>query len=168
MAATEHDRPNLMVFPPLLLLATIVLAAVLQWSWPLGGLGSLDQRWRIPVGAALVLLGVVPTALGARTLVRRGTNVNPLRPALALATDGIFRWTRNPMYVGGGPLMLGPAIAFSIDWLLLLMIPSGLLLHFGIVRREERYLIGKFGDEYRRYCAAVPRYLSDLAPGHHQ
>jgi protein-S-isoprenylcysteine O-methyltransferase Ste14 len=104
----------------------------------------------------------------ARALVRRGTNVNPLRPALALATDGLFRWTRNPMYVGGGPLMLGLAIAFGIDWLLLLMIPSGLLLHFGIVRREERYLIGKFGDEYRRYCAAVPRYLSGLAPGYHQ
>ena len=63
------------------------------------------------------------------------------------------------MYVGGGPLMLGLAIAFGIDWLLLLMIPSGLLLHFGIVRREEQYLISKFGEEYRRYCARVPRYL---------
>ncbi|AMN38605.1 methyltransferase family protein [Rhodoplanes sp. Z2-YC6860] len=168
MAATEHDRPNLMVFPPLLLIATIALAAVLQWWWPLGVLGGLGQRWRIPVGAALMLLGIVLTALGGRTLVRRGTNVNPLRPALALATDGIFRWSRNPMYVGGGPLMLGLAIAFGIDWLLLLMIPSGLLLHFGVVRREERYLVGKFGEEYRRYCAAVPRYLPGLAPGHHQ
>ena len=94
MAATELDRPNLMVFPPLLLLATIALATVLQWSWPLGALGSLDQQWRIPVGSALILLGVVLTALGGRALVQRGTNVNPLLPALALATDGIFRWTR--------------------------------------------------------------------------
>jgi len=70
------------------------------------------------------------------------------------------------MYVGGGPLMLGLAVAFGIDWLPLLMIPGGLLLHFGIVRREEQYLVGKFGDEYRRYCARVPRYVRGLAPGY--
>jgi protein-S-isoprenylcysteine O-methyltransferase Ste14 len=48
------------------------------------------------------------------------------------------------------------------------MVPAAFVLHFGIVRREERYLAGKFGDEYRRYCAQVPRYVPGLAPGHHQ
>src|SRR4051812_46408776 len=168
MVKTERDRTNFIVFPPLLLLATIGFAPVLQWLWPLGVLTGLSQQWRIPVGAALVLLGIALSALGRHALFARGTNVNPLRPALALATDGIFQWIRNPMYVGGGSLMVGLALAFAIDWLPLLMIPSGLLLHFGIERREERYLIGKFGDEYRRYCAMVPRYILGLAPGTRQ
>jgi protein-S-isoprenylcysteine O-methyltransferase Ste14 len=165
---SHTDRPNLVIFPPLVLAIVLVLAIALQWAAPLGVLSQFDQFWRNIVGGGLLGIGIVLTQAGAQKLLARGTNVNPLKPATALATEGIYRWTRNPMYVGGGPLMLGLAIAFGIDWLLLLMIPSGLLLHFGIVRREERYLTGKFGDEYRRYCAAVPRYLSGLAPGHHQ
>ena len=67
------------------------------------------------------------------------------------------------MYVGGGPLMIGLAIVFALDWLPLLMVPSGSLLHFGIVRREEDYLERKFGEEYRRYKARVPRYVGPPA-----
>ena len=46
--------------------------------------------------------------------------------------------------------MLGIALAFALDWLLLLILPSLLILHFGVVRREEEYLERKFGDRYRQ------------------
>ena len=113
-------------------------------------------------------MGLLLTLIGARTLLIRGTNVNPLKPATALAIEGIYRWTRNPMYVGGAPLMIGIAIVFGLDWLPLLMVPAAFVLHFGIVRREEQYLEHKFGQDYRRYRAGVPRYVAGLAPGHHQ
>jgi protein-S-isoprenylcysteine O-methyltransferase Ste14 len=156
------------VFPPVVLLATIALAVALQWLFPLGLLTGLDLRWRAVIGGLLLAAGVALTIVAARALEKHGTNVNPSQPTLVLATDGIFCWTRNPIYLSGGPLMLGLAIAFGIDWLPVLMVPSLLVLHFGIVRREEQYLAGKFGDEYRRYCALVPRYLLGVAPGHHQ
>ena len=164
----ERDRPNFIIFPPLLLLSTIVLAFALQWLVPLDLLACFDQTWRNVFGCGLLAAGVVLTLIGARALLRRGTNVNPLRPALSLATGDIYRWTRNPMYVGGGPLMIGLAIIFAIDWLPLVMVPSGLILHFGIVRREEAYLERKFGEEYRRYKALVPRYFGRPLPAHHQ
>jgi len=164
----ERDRPDVIVFPPLVLAVVLVLAIALQWVAPLGVLGGYGQTWRLGIGGGLLLLGLVLTRAGARTLLSRGTNVNPRKPAVALATEGIYRWTRNPMYVGGLPLMIGLAVVFALDWLPLLMVPAAFVLHFGIVRREERYLIGKFGEEYRRYCAQVPRYLAGLAPGHHQ
>jgi len=163
----QRDRANFLVFPPALLLAIIVVSNLLQWIAPLGVLNQFDQTWRIFIGGGILLSGLVLTQAGARTLLWNGTNVNPLKPTVALATDGIYRWSRNPMYVGGAPLMLGIAVVFGIDWLPLIMIPGGLLLHFGIVRREEWYLAAKFGDEYRRYCARVPRYLPGLAPGYH-
>jgi protein-S-isoprenylcysteine O-methyltransferase Ste14 len=95
---------------------------------------------------------------GALALARLGTNINPSRPTLAIARKGIFTRTRNPMYVGGGFAVAGLAIWFALDWVLLLLIPSVLVLHYGVVMREERYLEHKFGDEYRRYKAGVPRY----------
>jgi protein-S-isoprenylcysteine O-methyltransferase Ste14 len=63
------------------------------------------------------------------------------------------------MYLGGAPLMLGLAVMFALDWLPVLMVPAWIVLHFGVVRREEQYLERKFGDAFRRYRARVPRYL---------
>ena len=159
MTYPTKDRPRLVVFPPLILLAVLLLSIALQWLVPLGVLARFDQTWRAACGGIVLLAGLVLTQAGARTLLSRGTNVNPMRPALALATDGVYAWTRNPMYVGGAPLMLGLAIVFALDWLPLLMVPASLVLHFGIVRREERYLEEKFGGTYRGYKARVPRYV---------
>jgi protein-S-isoprenylcysteine O-methyltransferase Ste14 len=52
----------------------------------------------------------------------------------------------------------GIALVFALDWLLLLIVPSVLLLHFGVVKREEQYLERKFGDQYRHYKLNVARY----------
>jgi protein-S-isoprenylcysteine O-methyltransferase Ste14 len=159
MKTPSNDRPRLVVFPPVILLAVLALSTALQWLAPLGVLTRLDPPWRIICGGAVLLVGAALSWLGARTLLSRGTDFIPTRPARALATDGIYAWTRNPMYVGGAPLMLGLAIVLALDWLPLLMVPAWFVLHFGIVRREEQYLEEKFGDAYRRYRARVPRYL---------
>jgi protein-S-isoprenylcysteine O-methyltransferase Ste14 len=159
MKAPSTDRPRLVVFPPLILLAVLVLSIPLQRLVPLDVLARFDQAGRIVCGGMVLLIGTALTSAGARALRNRGTNVNPLRPTLALATGGIYRWTRNPMYLGGAPLMLGLAVMFALDWLPVLMVPAWIVLHFGVVRREEQYLERKFGDAFRRYRARVPRYL---------
>jgi protein-S-isoprenylcysteine O-methyltransferase Ste14 len=158
MSESSADHPKVIVFPPLILAATLVIASILQWLWPVGLLATSIQIWRIPVGVVAILAGVLLAATGRRTLVRLGTNVSPLQPTTALATDGVFAWTRNPLYGGGMLVLVGIALAFAIDWLVLLIVPSLLILHFGVVRREERYLEQKFGDAYRRYKSIVPRY----------
>ena len=75
-----------------------------------------------------------------------------------LVTDGIFAWLRNPMYVGGTLFLAGLSILVASDWMLVLTILCALMLHFGVVKREERYLEAKFGDAYRAYKQKVPRY----------
>jgi len=164
MNTPSSDHPRLVVFPPLILLAVLVLSIALQWLVPLAVLTRFDLGARIGFGGIILSIGALVTWIGAHALLRRGTNINPLRPTLALATDGIYAWTRNPMYVGGTPAMLGLAIVLALDWLPLLMVPAGLVLHFGIVRREEQYLEAKFGAVFRSYKARVPRYVGVPRP----
>ena len=84
--------------------------------------------------------------------MQAGTNVNPWKPSLSLVTVGIFGWMRNPMYVGLMLILAGLAIALASDWTLVLLVPAALILHFGAVKREERYLKAKFGESYQRLC----------------
>jgi len=158
MPKSSQDHPNVIIFPPIILATTIALGVALQWLFPIGVLSTVSATWRIALGANVIFAGVVLAATGRRILMRLGTNVSPLRPTTALATAGIFGWTRNPLYSGGVLAVLGVALVFTLDWLVLLILPSLLILHFGVVRREEQYLEEKFGDRYRMYKLHVPRY----------
>jgi len=158
MPNSSSDHPQVIVFPPAILAGTIALGFALQWLLPAELLANIDINWRIALGIALVFAGVLLAASGRRSLVRLGTNVSPLQPTTVLATGGVYQWTRNPLYTGGTFVMLGIAFVFALDWLVLLIVPSLFILHFGVVRREEQYLERKFGEQYRQYKLQVPRY----------
>jgi protein-S-isoprenylcysteine O-methyltransferase Ste14 len=158
-ATAAPDHPDIIVFPPVIPASTLAISCLLQWLAPLGLIDGLDQEWRIGCGVIVFSVGMLITILGRRTLLRHGTNVSPLQPTTALVTEGIFRRTRNPLYVGIILAQYAIALIFALDWLLLLILPSWIVLHFGVVTREERYLERKFGEHYRRYKQNVPRYL---------
>jgi protein-S-isoprenylcysteine O-methyltransferase Ste14 len=158
MTDTARDTPNVLIFPPLIPLAALVVGVVLNFFMPLGLLVHVLFLGRIVVGAIAFVVGTGMVIGANRIFQRIGTNVRPSQPTLALATKGIFTWTRNPMYVGGSLALFGMGIGFALDWVILLLVVSLPLLHYGIILREEHYLERKFGDEYRRYKTNVPRY----------
>ena len=92
-------------------------------------------------------------------MMRVGTNVLPTQPTLALALDGPYRFTRNPLYLAAIGVALG--VSLWVDGLipLLLLVPMILILRWGIVLREEQYLARKFGPEYEAYRSRVRRWL---------
>jgi len=116
----------------------------------------LSFWYRLAIGFLLVSLGGALVILARRQFKSIGTNIPPWKPTLHLATDGLYGHLRNPMYVGLILLTAGIGIAIGSDWILVLLVPAALLLHYGVVLREERYLEKKFGDEYCRYRASVP------------
>ena len=153
------DTPGVIAPPPLIALATVVIGVAGDWLLPLNALASvLNWPARIGIGAVLLLAGGALVVVGEQAFKQVGTDVKPWRPSLALATTGIYAHLRNPMYVGAMLMLGGTAALLVSDWLVILLVPTALLLHFVVVRREERYLEAKFGEDYRRYRARVPRY----------
>lgn len=152
----DRDVPGVIALPPLIYGGTFLLVLLLDRlvPWPLYALPG-----RSLIGAVLVVLGITVLLWGSATMHRSGTNVPPNRPATALVTGGPFRYSRNPLYVGLHAVFLGLTYLVQSGWGLLLFIPLALVMHHGVILREERYLERKFGDAYRRYRAAVRRYL---------
>jgi protein-S-isoprenylcysteine O-methyltransferase Ste14 len=159
MMNEKSDTAGVIAPPPLIALATVVIGLALDWLLPayvLRALLSVPER--IGVGAILLAAGgalAFPAIFAFRSA---RTHVEPWKPSSALVTTGVFRWLRNPMYVGLALLVAGVGIGLASDWTLVMLLPSAMVLHFGVVLREERYLEGKFGDAYRDYKTQVPRY----------
>ena len=154
----KEDKPGVIIFPPLIGLADLALGLLLDYLAPLGFVTGLPFSLRVVFGGSLLALGGAMAARARGTFVAAGTNVNPMQPALAMVTTGIFSHVRNPMYQGATLLLIGLALILGSDWMLILLVPALLLLHFGVVLREERYLRIKFGQAYEDYLRNVPRY----------
>jgi protein-S-isoprenylcysteine O-methyltransferase Ste14 len=111
--------------------------------------------------AALVGQLVRGTTIGLEYIVRGGRNHRVY--ADTLVTEGLFRHTRNPMYVGKFLMVLGAGIA-SNHWLALLAFTGAYsLMYQAVTLAEEDYLRGKFGAAFDHYCGRVPRWWPRLA-----
>jgi protein-S-isoprenylcysteine O-methyltransferase Ste14 len=153
------DTAGVVAPPPLIDLAAVVLGLLLDWLFPAYVLDVLFSRHeRIVTGVFVMLAGGGLAAMALLTMRAAGTDPEPWKPSAQLVTGGIFRFLRNPIYVGGWIVMAGLGIALASDWMLVMLILSLPLKHFGVVLREERYLERRFGDEYRAYKQAVSRY----------
>ena len=156
MATNNSDHPHVVAFPPLLYLVTLGIGLLIHSFFPYQPFPPVPSRI---AGALLVIAGAALGTWGNVTMRRAGTNVDPRQPSLAIVSAGPFRFTRNPLYLSLIALYLG--ITLLLDAAAPLAILPALLLitHFGIIRREERYLEGKFGMAYLDYKRRVRRYF---------
>ena len=107
----------------------------------------------------MIALGAGIAIWGRRTMEAAGTNVNPSRPAKTIVSSGPFRFSRNPLYLSLTLMYLGLTLAVNTWWGFVALIPLIIVMHAGVVLREERYLEKKFGEPYRQYRSRVRRYL---------
>ncbi len=148
----EHKIP-----PPVVGL----LSAVGMWAMaPTVAWGSLGLlHWTLAL--ALVGTGLGFDVLGLLAFRRAQTTVNPLSPgkASSLVATGVYRVTRNPMYVGMALVLCGWAVLLaSLPAALGPVVFVAFITRFQIVP-EERFMAAKFGDDYARFCQQVRRWL---------
>ncbi|MEW9900753.1 isoprenylcysteine carboxylmethyltransferase family protein [Chitinivorax sp. PXF-14] len=116
---------------------------------------------RVALALVLPLLGGGISYAGASAFRRARTTVNPLKPeqASTLVTGGIYRLTRNPMYVGGALVLLGWMVFLAAPWALVGPIAFVAYITRFQIMPEERVLAARFGEAYGDYRAKVRRWL---------
>ncbi|CAH2403538.1 Protein-S-isoprenylcysteine O-methyltransferase Ste14 [Mesorhizobium escarrei] len=146
-------RPIL--FFPAAILVGLALDRLLAWPF------AIPEADGVPwiVGGSLILIGLAFFAAGVRNFSRAATPLPTNQPARVLVTTGIYRWTRNPIYLGFFLAYGGIGVAALSPWILILTLPLAIAVRYGVVAREEVYLERRFDDAYRDYKRRVRRWL---------
>ena len=121
----------------------------------------LEEMTSLYVAVALAMVGFCFDVPALVLFLRRKTTISPLSPhkSSALVTTGIYKVTRNPMYVGLGFLLLGLGV-YAQNGLVVIWVGFFVLYITKFqIRPEERVLLDKFGEEYKAYCSRVSRWL---------
>jgi protein-S-isoprenylcysteine O-methyltransferase Ste14 len=151
-----RDAPGIIAPPPLIYVSGLALGFGLQALLPSTSLPN-PLEWGL--GVFLILAG---SALAACLLVvfrRARTPVDPYQATTTIVTNGPYRITRNPGYLGMTLVYAGIAVLTAALWVFIALVPTLILIDRGVIMREERYLEAKFGDEYLRYKARTRRWL---------
>lgn len=144
--------------PPLILLAAFAaLMALLAHSAPHGAIAIPGHRL---LALLLLALGVLMPALGALALRQHGTTVNPMQPEASrrIVQSGIYRYSRNPMYLGFVLMLSAWGLWLSHPLALALAPTFALWLQRFQIKPEERILLRKFGSPYADYLSKVRRW----------
>jgi len=156
--AKEQDRPNIspMVHPPLVAVFFIVLAYFLGRFVPLPFVLPPALQY---FGLALTFVGFL-LGIGAFMEFRKArTTLDPHGSTKELVTSGIYRFTRNPIYLGFLLMVIGLPLSSGLIWGLVLAPFYMMTMSRLVIEREEVYLEKKFKNQYTSYTSRVRRWL---------
>ncbi len=144
------------IYPPIWLLFGLVATFFLNEFFPGARFTSLAGQL---AGGLIIVVGLTLLVTANGLFTRAGTDVIPFRNVTALVTDGVFRYTRNPMYLGMALVLFGCAV--TVGAATPLVIPP---LYMAIVQQrfilaEEAMLRELFPEEFPAYCTRVRRWL---------
>ena len=122
---------------------------------------ALPNALRQALALALLAIGALLDLSGALAFRRARTTVNPLQPGKtsAIVDTGVYRITRNPMYLGMATMLTGAAVYLAAPLALLGPLAFAAYITRFQIQPEERALLAKFGEPYRAYCQRVRRWL---------
>ena len=154
----NNDHANVAVLPPLPYLMIMIGGVLLHLLWepirlfPESWIGHA-LGWPLALAAGLLAIWAL------RAMRSAGENPSVHKPTGAIVATGPYAFTRNPMYLSMTLLSFGIAFILNTLWPVILLPLPLLVIQYGVIHREERYLERKFGEEYTRYRDRVRRWL---------
>jgi protein-S-isoprenylcysteine O-methyltransferase Ste14 len=152
-AEVEHA----MAIPaPVVFFGLLILGFILNWALPLAFIPKLPAEI---AGIIIVVLGFLIGVSGIIVMRSAHTSPDPRKPTAALVEKGVFRYTRNPLYLSMFVLFVGIGVFMNVLWLILLFPLLFVVVERWAVKPEEFYLERTFGDAYLQYKKRVPRWI---------
>jgi protein-S-isoprenylcysteine O-methyltransferase Ste14 len=156
-AQNDHPAINKFVHPPILALGFILLGILLgKWIPILPALTNTPLRL---AGLPIVLIGLLIGLSGFFAILRANTTLNPHGAVTTVVTSGIYRFTRNAMYLGFLLMVIGFPLRYGSLWGVVLAPFFVLTMNRLVIEKEEAYLEKKFGDAYTSFKRRVRRWL---------
>ena len=151
----EVDRARV-VPAPVIFFGLLILGFLLNWALPLA---FFPGRSAQIAGVIIVVLGFLIGGSGIIEMRRAHTSPDPRELTTALVVKGVFRYSRNPLYLSMFVFFLGIAVFLDVLWLILLSPVLLFVVERGTVKPEELYLERKFGEVYLQYKKHVRRWI---------
>lgn len=150
----DPDSPQVRIPPPLIALVFVLIGYGLHALFPLKI--SIDLKF---YGYILIATGLLMITSSAVLFRKSRTKLEPWKTTSAIVTTGVYRFTRNPIYLSFVFIASGISLLVGTFWILIMQIPSMLVITFYVIRKEEIYLREKFGLLYTSYADRVRRWL---------
>lgn len=159
MQKNKKDNPGVIAPPPLIFLSGLLLGGIMNWFYPFY-IFSVNFLIYARIAGILLIAGGLGIILAAHLRMKKAeTNIEPWKPTNAIISEGIYSFSRNPIYVAMVFIYLGLTLIFNALWCLPFLILVLIIIHFGVILREEKYLEKKFGADYLNYKNQVRRWI---------
>ena len=156
MTNPGKDHPRVLAPPPFIALVIIFAGGA---AGLIKSLHFIDGNARFIAGGVLMAVSLAIGYTAFTKMKRAGTNVDVRKPATKVLTDGIYAYSRNPMYVGLIIFLIAASILLNNLWILIFTPVFIAVMRKGVIEREEQYLEEKFGAEYTDYKKRVRRWI---------
>jgi len=148
-----HER---IIYPPMWLVVGLILIFLLDEFAPLA---RFDGSFSTGLGSFAILIGLMLLVHAGGMFKVAETDAIPFRNVTSLVTTGVYRVSRNPMYLGMALVLLGTAIVVGAFSALFVTPAFMAIIEFRFIRPEEAMLRELFGEEFERYRSLVRRWL---------
>jgi protein-S-isoprenylcysteine O-methyltransferase Ste14 len=153
---TSKDKAGVLIFPPLLYLLVLATGILVSYFFPRR---LIDFSIALLIGIIISIIGITTLILAANLFRKNKNPVNPSGSTQLIICSGIYKYTRNPMYLSLTCIFIGVSIITNSWFSFVLLLPLLTICQKGIIEREEKYLTQKFGDEYLSYKSKVRRWI---------
>jgi protein-S-isoprenylcysteine O-methyltransferase Ste14 len=152
----KKDTPKVIAPPPLIYFTGLVFGGITTWFYPNQ---ILNGGLAVVLANLLILAGISVIAIVFLQMRKAKTNIEPWKPTTKILDSGFYGYSRNPIYAAMILIYLGVSCFFNSVWFFVSLPLSLLIIHFGVILREEKYLENKFGEEYLDYKQRVRRWI---------